>query len=117
MEGGNWDITACSDLPFDALSYLLPDSLAESLFDWGERVNVLTMDTYCPYQVRHMLVENGRLAEVKQAIVNPSDEVLWNLMSSCSNTGAKPPPRPISIYPLHLYLRPQLEITCLLNEL
>ena len=35
-----------------------------------------------------MLAETGRLAEVKQVIVNPSDEALWNLMSSCSNTGA-----------------------------
>lgn len=34
-----------------------------------------------------MLAENGRLAEVKQAILNPSEEALWNLMSSCSNTG------------------------------
>ena len=38
-----------------------------------------------------MLAENGRLAAVRQAIVNPSDEALWNLLSSCSNTGAGPP--------------------------
>ena len=39
-------------------------------------------------QVRHMLAERGRLKQVRQVIVNPSDEALWNLMSACSNTGA-----------------------------
>ncbi len=41
-----------------------------------------------PLQVRHMLAETGRLRAVRQVIVNPSDEALWNLMSACSNTGA-----------------------------
>ncbi len=35
-----------------------------------------------------MLAESGRLKAVRQVIVNPSDEALWNLMSACSNTGA-----------------------------
>ena len=29
--------------------------------------------------------EAGRLEEVLQALVNPSDEALWNLMTACSN--------------------------------
>ena len=37
-----------------------------------------------------MLAESGRLKAVRQVIVNPSDEALWNLMSACSNTGACP---------------------------
>ena len=37
-----------------------------------------------------MIAEAGRLGEVRQALVNPSDEALWNLLSACSNTGARP---------------------------
>lgn len=35
-----------------------------------------------------MIAEAGRLGTVRQALVNPSDECLWNLLSACSNTGA-----------------------------
>lgn len=34
-----------------------------------------------------MIAEAGRLGQVRQALVNPSDECLWNLLSACSNTG------------------------------
>jgi hypothetical protein len=34
-----------------------------------------------------MIAEAGRLGTVRQALVNPSDECLWNLLSACSNTG------------------------------
>ena len=53
-------------------------------------------------QVRHMLAESGRLKAVRQVIVNPSDEALWNLMSACSNTGASLSPQP----------QPDLRISC-----
>lgn len=37
-------------------------------------------------RVRGLVAEAGRLGEVRQVIVNPSDEALWNLLSACSNT-------------------------------
>ena len=37
-----------------------------------------------------MIAEAGRLGTVRQALVNPSDECLWNLLSACSNTGGAP---------------------------
>lgn len=42
----------------------------------------------CFAKVRGMIAEAGRLGAVKQALVNPSDETLWNVLSACSNTGA-----------------------------
>lgn len=38
-------------------------------------------------KVRTMLASSGRLAAVSQVLVNPSDDVYFNLLSSCSNTG------------------------------
>lgn len=34
-----------------------------------------------------VLQEVGRLQQCKQAIVNPSEDCKWNLLSSCSNMG------------------------------
>ena len=39
-------------------------------------------------QVNAAAQEAGRLAVCTQAVVNISDDALWNLLSSCSNTGA-----------------------------
>lgn len=36
-------------------------------------------------QVRHMLASHGRLHEVTQVILNPSDEPYFNVMSTMSN--------------------------------
>lgn len=36
-------------------------------------------------KVRHWLQESGRAEDVLQAIVNPSDEAMWNLLTACSN--------------------------------
>ena len=38
-------------------------------------------------QVRQYLREANHLAVTPQAIVNITEEALWNLMSACSNTG------------------------------
>lgn len=38
-------------------------------------------------RVRSALSAAGRFAAVPQFLVNPSDEALWNLLSSCSNQG------------------------------
>ncbi len=38
-----------------------------------------------------MIAEAGRLGAVRQALINPSDEAMWNLLSACSNTGAALP--------------------------
>lgn len=38
-------------------------------------------------RVRSALSAVGRFAGVPQFLVNPSDEALWNLLSSCSNQG------------------------------
>jgi hypothetical protein len=35
-------------------------------------------------QVRYMLQSAGRLAEVPQILINPSEDALFNLMSSCA---------------------------------
>lgn len=35
-------------------------------------------------QVRHMLASHGRLEDVTQVIINPSDEAYFNLLSSMS---------------------------------
>ncbi len=39
-------------------------------------------------RVRQFLAQADRLATTQQAIINLSDESLWNLLSACSNTGA-----------------------------
>ena len=49
---------------------------------------------FLPLPVRQVGVaaqEAGRLAACTQAVVNISDDALWNLLSSCSNTGAHGP--------------------------
>lgn len=38
-------------------------------------------------QVRQYLMEGKRQDLTCQAIINLTDEALWNLMSACSNTG------------------------------
>lgn len=38
-------------------------------------------------QVRQYLMEAKRQDITRQAIVNITEEALWNLMSACSNTG------------------------------
>ena len=40
-------------------------------------------------RVRQFLAQANRLATTQQAIINLSDESLWNLLSACSNTGAQ----------------------------
>lgn len=37
-------------------------------------------------RVRQFLAQADRLASTQQAIINLSDESLWNLLSACSNT-------------------------------
>jgi hypothetical protein len=39
----------------------------------------------CCLQVRHMLASHGRLHEVTQVILNPSDEPYFNVISTMSN--------------------------------
>lgn len=38
-------------------------------------------------RVRSALASAGRFSQVPQFLINPSDEALWNLLSSCSNQG------------------------------
>ena len=51
-----------------------------------------------------MIAEAGRLGTVRQALVNPSDECLWNLLSACSNTGEHSY-RPGAVRRYHVQLR------------
>lgn len=37
-------------------------------------------------RVRGLVAEAGRLGEVRQVVINPSDEAVWNLLSASSNT-------------------------------
>ncbi|CAL8465968.1 g5504 [Coccomyxa elongata] len=37
-------------------------------------------------RVRHFLQDAGRLQKCKQVVINVSEDCLWNLLSSCSNT-------------------------------
>lgn len=64
-------------------------------------------------QVRQYLMEGRRQGLTSQAVINTSEEAVWNLMSACSNTGAPkaclpnpPPPLEARQAPVPLHCHP-----------
>ncbi|KAK9839228.1 hypothetical protein WJX81_002717 [Elliptochloris bilobata] len=72
--------------PEDVFEVLEEDVKAADLILWVGISFEQSASTAYFRRVRHYLQEAGRQGVCMQAVVNISDEALWNLLSSCSNT-------------------------------
>jgi NAD-dependent SIR2 family protein deacetylase len=71
--------------PEEVMDLLEADAKAADLILWVGISFQQSASTAYFRHVRRWLAEAGRGAEVVQAVVNPSDEALWNLLTACSN--------------------------------
>jgi hypothetical protein len=66
-------------------SWQAASSVATVCASWQAGTDMAVGAVACRVQVRHMLASHGRLHEVTQVILNPSDEPYFNVISTMSN--------------------------------
>ena len=71
--------------PEEVMDLMEEDAKAADLILWTGISFQQSASTAYFRKVRHWLQEAGRLDKVVQAVINPSDEALWNLMTASSN--------------------------------
>ncbi len=71
--------------PEEVMDLMEEDTKAADLILWVGISFQQSASTAYFRKVRHWLQEAGKSEHVVQAVINPSDEALWNLMTACSN--------------------------------
>ena len=71
--------------PEEVMDLMEEDTKAADLILWVGISFQQSASTAYFRKVRHWLQEAGKLEHVVQAVINPSDEALWNLMTASSN--------------------------------
>lgn len=71
--------------PEEVMDLMEEDSKAADLIVWVGISFQQSASTAYFRKVRRWLQEVGRLEDVVQAVINPSDEAMWNLLTACSN--------------------------------
>jgi hypothetical protein len=71
--------------PEEVMDLMEEDVKAADLIAWVGISFQQSASTVYFRNVRHWLAEAQRAEHVVQAVVNPSDEAVWNLMTACSN--------------------------------
>mmetsp|Transcript_5275 Transcript_5275/g.14718 ORF Transcript_5275/g.14718 Transcript_5275/m.14718 type:complete len:358 (+) Transcript_5275:163-1236(+) len=72
--------------PEDVWDIMKEDILAADMILWVGISFEQSASTAYFRKVRTFLMEGGRAGEVKQVILNPSEDAHWNVVSACSNT-------------------------------
>ena len=71
--------------PEEVMDLMEEDTKAADLILWVGISFQQSASTAYFRKVRHWLQESGKSERVVQAVINPSDEAVWNLMTALSN--------------------------------